>query len=92
MGRQASVVNEFGKCNVLAREINYNNQATEDVRYVKNSSYVVLHQIDKYLNFNSNEDYLAYPNCPVGRFDVWNYVEEDNAEALKSYVEKYRLR
>ena len=92
MGGQANVVNESGMYNILAREINYDKHATEEVLYVKNSSYVVLHQIDKYLNFNSKEDYLAYPGCPEGRFDVWNYVQDDNAEALKSYVEKYRLR
>ncbi|MBQ2122777.1 MAG: hypothetical protein II200_02145 [Bacteroidaceae bacterium] len=92
MGNQANVVSEEGKCNILARDINYNGQSTEDVRYVKNSSYVVLHQIDKYLNFNSEADYEAYPNCPKGRFDIWNYIEDSTSKtkALKSYVAKYQ--
>jgi hypothetical protein len=92
MGNQANVVSEEGKCNILARDMNYNGQSTEDVRYVKNSSYVVLHQIDKYLNFNSEADYEAYPNCPKGRFDIWNYIEDSTSKtkALKSYVAKYQ--
>ena len=93
-GNTVNVINESGKCNILARDINYDGHSTEAVKKVNNSSYVVLHQIDHYLNFMNKEVYSNYEGCPVGRFDIWNYITDDKEgeEALQSFVAKYRLR
>jgi uncharacterized surface protein with fasciclin (FAS1) repeats len=95
-GKTINVVDDETKRNILARDINYNGQATA-ARYVKNSSFVVLHQVDNYLNFNAPEDYEGFVDesgnpMPVGRFDFWNYSVPEDTEALKAYVAKYRLR
>lgn len=94
-GNQADVVASEENRNLLAREICYN-AAAASASYIKNSSYVVIHQIDGYLNFNSDEDYEGLckdgdPNkkMPKGNFDFWNYGQP---EELTSYVAKYRLR
>ncbi|MBR4296671.1 MAG: hypothetical protein IKT82_00590 [Bacteroidaceae bacterium] len=94
-GNQVDVVASEENRNLLAREICYN-AAAASASYIKNSSYVVIHQIDGYLNFNSDEDYEGLckdgdPNkkMPKGNFDFWNYGQP---EELTSYVAKYRLR
>jgi hypothetical protein len=91
MGNQVNVVSDEGKYNIFAREISYDARSAS-ASYIKNSSYVVIHQIDKYLNFNSEDDYKAYPSCPKGRFDIWNYIEDNKTKELKSYVAKYKLK
>ena len=96
-GNEARVVTENGAYNILARDINYDNKSLASIRSVKNSSYVVVHQIDKYLNFNNKAYYQGYKDpggqvMPEGRFDFWNYTTEDNVEDLVNYVAKYRLR
>ncbi len=95
-GKTVDVVASEENRNLLARDICYNARAAS-ASYVKNSSYVVLHQIDGYLNFNSPEDYKGLyfegdptkNEMPVGNFDFWNYA---TPEELNAYTAKYRLR
>ena len=95
-GNQVDVVASEENRNLLARDICYN-AAAASASYIKNSSYVVIHQIDGYLNYNSDADYegLYFEGdetknlMPKGRFDFWNYAKP---EQLESYVAKYRLR
>ena len=94
-GNTVDVVASEENRNLLARDICYN-AAAASAQYIKNSSYVVIHQIDGYLNYNSEEDYEGLcmdgdPNkkMPKGNFDFWNYGQP---EELNSYVAKYRLR
>lgn len=95
-GNKVDVVASEENRNLLARDICYNATAASAF-YVKNSSYVVIHQIDGYLNYNSDADYegLYFEGdetknlMPKGRFDFWNYAKP---EQLDSYVAKYRLR
>ena len=95
-GNTVDVVASEENRNLLARDICYN-AAAASASYIKNSSYVVIHQIDGYLNYNSDADYegLYFEGdetknlMPKGRFDFWNYAKP---EQLESYVAKYRLR
>lgn len=94
-GNTVDVVASEENRNLLARDICYN-AAAASASYIKNSSYVVIHQIDGYLNYNSDADYEGLckdgdPNkkMPKGNFDFWNYAKP---EQLESYVAKYRLR
>ena len=95
-GNKVDVVATEENRNLLARDICYN-AAAASASYIKNSSYVVIHQIDGYLNYNSDADYegLYFEGdetknlMPKGRFDFWNYAKP---EQLDSYVAKYRLR
>ncbi len=95
-GNKVDVVASEENRNLLARDICYN-AAAASASYIKNSSYVVIHQIDGYLNYNSDADYegLYFEGdetknlMPKGRFDFWNYAKP---EQLDSYVAKYRLR
>ena len=95
-GKTVDVVASEENRNLLARDICYN-AAAASASYIKNSSYVVIHQIDGYLNYNSDADYegLYFEGdetknlMPKGRFDFWNYAKP---EQLESYVAKYRLR
>ncbi len=94
-GNTVDVVASEENRNLLARDICYN-AAAASASYIKNSSYVVIHQIDGYLNYNSDADYEGLckdgdPNkkMPKGDFDFWNYAKP---EQLESYVAKYRLR
>lgn len=74
-----STANVVAPYNVFTREMNFNADPTStSARYVRNSSYVTLHQVDDFLNFNSNG----------GRFDnAWK-----TPEAARKFVVKYRLR
>lgn len=66
--------------NILARDMNFNIDPTNiaAARFVKNSSYAVLHQIDNYLNFISGG----------GRFDkAWS-----SASAARKFMAKYKIR
>ena len=95
-GKTVDVVASEEMRNILARDICYNARAAS-ASYIKNSSYVVIHQIDGYLNFNSPEDYKGIyfegdptkNEMPVGNFDFWNYA---TPEELNAYTAKYRLR
>ena len=95
-GKTVDVVASEENRNVLARDICFSATAAS-AKYIKNSSYVVIHQIDGYLNYNSDADYegLYFEGddtkdlMPKGRFDFWNYAKP---EQLESYVAKYRLR
>ena len=95
-GNKVDVVASEENRNLLARDICYN-AAAASASYVKNSSYVVIHQIDGYLNYNSPEDYKGLyfegdhtkNEMPVGNFDFWNYA---TPEELNAYTAKYRLR
>ena len=95
-GNTVDVVASEENRNLLARDICYN-AAAASASYIKNSSYVVIHQIDGYLNFNSPEDYKGIyfegdptkNEMPVGNFDFWNYA---TPEELNAYTAKYRLR
>jgi hypothetical protein len=95
-GNKVDVVALEENRNLLARDICYN-AAAASASYVKNSSYVVIHQIDGYLNYNSPEDYKGLyfegdptkNEMPVGNFDFWNYA---TPEELNAYTAKYRLR
>lgn len=95
-GKTVDVVASEELRNILARDICYNARAAS-ASYIKNSSYVVIHQIDGYLNFNSPEDYKGIyfegdptkNEMPVGNFDFWNYA---TPEELNAYTAKYRLR
>ena len=95
-GKTVNVVASEEMRNILARDICYNARAAS-ASYIKNSSYVVIHQIDGYLNFNSPEDYKGIyfegdptkNEMPVGNFDFWNYA---TPEELNAYTAKYRLR
>ena len=95
-GKTVDVVASEKMRNILARDICYNARAAS-ASYIKNSSYVVIHQIDGYLNFNSPEDYKGIyfegdptkNEMPVGNFDFWNYA---TPEELNAYTAKYRLR
>ena len=94
-GNTVSVVASEERRNVLAREICYN-AAAASASYIKNSSYVVIHQIDGYLNYNSDADYegLYYEGdetknlMPKGRFDFWNY---STPKQMNAYVSKFRF-
>ena len=95
-GNTVSVVDAEENRNLLARDISYNARGAS-ARYISNSSYAVIHQLDGYLNFNSPEDYEGLyfegdptkNTMPVGRFDFWNYA---TPEELNAYTAKYRLR
>ncbi len=95
-GNTVSVVDVEANRNLLARDISYNARGAS-ARYISNSSYAVIHQINGYLNFNTPEDYAGLyfegdetkGQMPVGNFDFWNYAKP---EQLNSYVAKYRLR
>ena len=95
-GNTVDVVASEENRNLLARDICYN-AAAASASYIKNSSYVVIHQIDGYLNYNSDADYegLYFEGdetknlMPKGRFDFWNYA---TPEELNAYTAKYRLR
>jgi hypothetical protein len=95
-GNKVDVVASEENRNLLARDICYN-AAAASASYVKNSSYVVIHQIDGYLNYNSPEDYKGLyfegdptkNEMPKGNFDFWNYA---TPEELNAYTAKYRLR
>jgi hypothetical protein len=95
-GNTVSVVDAEENRNLLARDISYNARGAS-ARYISNSSYAVVHQIDGYLNFNAPEDYEGLyfegdptkGQMPVGRFNFWDYA---TPEELNAYTAKYRLR
>ena len=95
-GNTVSVVDAEENRNLLARDISYNARGAS-ARYISNSSYAVVHQIDGYLNYNSPEDYKGLyfegdptkNEMPKGNFDFWNYA---TPEELNAYTAKYRLR
>ena len=65
--------------NLMARDMDFDGATSGGASSIKNSSYVVLHQVDKVLNFAS---------LPNGRYDSkWA-----TAAAARSFVKKYRIR
>lgn len=65
--------------NLMARDMDFDAVTSGGASSIKNSSYVVLHQVDKVLNFAS---------LPNGRYDSkWA-----TAAAARSFVKKYRIR
>lgn len=65
--------------NLMARDMDFDGATSGGASSIKNSSYVVLHQVDKVLNFES---------LPNGRYDS----EWATAAAARSFVKKYRIR
>lgn len=65
--------------NLMARDMDFDGATSGGASSIKNSSYVVLHQVDKVLNFAS---------LPNGRYDS----EWATAAAARSFVKKYRIR
>ena len=65
--------------NLMARDMDFDGATSGGASSIKNSSYIVLHQVDKVLNFAS---------LPNGRYDSkWA-----TAAAARSFVKKYRIR
>ncbi|MBR1594305.1 MAG: hypothetical protein IJ692_01825 [Alloprevotella sp.] len=78
-GKQHNVVAPY---NLMARDMNFNAAPTNttSARYVKNSSYAAIHQVDGVLNF------MQLPAS--GRYDAaWS-----TAPAARKFVAKYRIR
>lgn len=75
-GDPANVIAPY---NLMARDMDFDATATSGASSIKNSSYVVLHQVNKVLKFMS---------LPNGRYDS----EWANASAARSFVKKYRIR
>lgn len=75
----ASPVNVIAPYNLLARDANYNIAPKNTATTIKNSSYIVLHQVDNVLNF-----------APLsgGRYDA----EWTTPKKAKSFVQRYRIR
>ena len=65
--------------NAMARDMDFDGATSGGASSIKNSSYIVLHQVDKVLNFAS---------LPNGRYDS----EWATAAAARSFVKKYRIR
>ena len=65
--------------NLMARDMDFDGATSGGASSIKNSSYIVLHQVDKVLNFAS---------LPNGRYDS----EWATAAAARSFVKKYRIR
>ena len=65
--------------NLMARDMDFDSATSGGASSIKNSSYIVLHQVDKVLNFAS---------LPNGRYDS----EWATAAAARSFVKKYRIR
>lgn len=72
-------VNVIAPNNLMARDMDFDAVTSGGASSIKNSSYVVLHQVDKVLNFKS---------LPNGRYDS----EWATAAAARSFVKKYRIR
>lgn len=72
-------VNVIAPYNLVARDMDFGSAATSGASEIKNSSYVVLHQVNKVLNFAS---------LPNGRYDS----EWATAAKARSFVKKFRIR
>ena len=75
----ATVSVNTSKCNLLTRDASIDNSSAASARYIRNSSYAVIHQIDTPLNFIRNFS---------GRYDdAWK-----TSSSARKFAEKYRIR
>ncbi len=71
--------------NIMARDVAFNAQPKDNATSIKSSSFVVLHQVAKPLNFVNLNDKKMFPN---GRYDdAWKTPEN-----AKAFSQKYKLR
>lgn len=89
-GRVSEVTTDAQYNNIFARDYELNASASQNPKYIKSSSYAVLHGLKgkEFLLFNSAMRLTSDPTQPEGRFDT-NWATSQKA---KLFIKRFELK
>lgn len=89
-GRVSEVTTDAQYNNIFARDYELNASASQNPKYIKSSSYAVLHGLkgQEFLLFNSAMRLTSDPTQPEGRFDT-NWATSQKA---KLFIKRFELK